>query len=153
MGGGELDLLRRDGKITLVFERAPDQRASATLHAMLMGGLVVASSTPPSTQFSAPTPRRQRWRSLFSSACAGFAVWNGAEYCSNRTTPRCSTQPHVPSRWLKADSLAGARAQERGRMAARLRCDLGAAGDGEPIPAADREAAWWTRPEWPGCRL
>ena len=31
---------RGDGKITLTFERSPDQRAMTTLHMLVMGGFV-----------------------------------------------------------------------------------------------------------------
>jgi hypothetical protein len=78
MGNGGLDLLRRDGKTILVFERAPDQRASATLRALFMGGLVVTllyaavyailHADPAQSAFAVP---------LFVTGAA-FAVWNGA---------------------------------------------------------------------------
>ena len=77
MGDGGLDLLRRDGKIFLVFERAPDQRAMATLHALFMGGLVVALLYGSVYAILYLDPARSALVVPFFLACAAFAGWNG----------------------------------------------------------------------------
>ena len=79
MGDGGLDLLRRDGKIILVFERAPDQRASATLQALFMGGLVVALLYSAVYAILHADPAKSALAVPFLIACAGLAVWNGTD--------------------------------------------------------------------------
>jgi hypothetical protein len=79
MGDGGLDLLRRGDKIILVFERAPDQRASATLLALFMGGLVVALLYAAVYAILHADPAKSALAVPFLVGCAGFAVWNGTD--------------------------------------------------------------------------
>ncbi len=79
MGDGGLDLLRRDGKIILVFERGADQRASATLLALFMGGMVAMLVYASVYAILHADPARSALVVPFLVACAGLAIWNAAD--------------------------------------------------------------------------
>jgi len=79
MGDGGLDLLRRDGKIILVFERGPDQRARATIHSLFMGGITAALLYAAVLVILHTDPANSALMAPFMVGCAGFAVWNGIE--------------------------------------------------------------------------
>jgi len=79
MGDGGLDLLRDDGNITLVFERGPDQRATATLHALLMAGITAALLYGAVYMILQADPAQSALMAPVFVGCAGFAVWNGIE--------------------------------------------------------------------------
>jgi ABC-type xylose transport system permease subunit len=69
---------RGDGKITLYFERSPNQRAMATLHVMIMGGLVLGLLSGAMYGLFFATAYNRVSVSLFFIACAGLAAWNGS---------------------------------------------------------------------------
>jgi hypothetical protein len=79
MGDGGLDLLRSDGKITLVYNRAPDQRAMATLHAPFMAGITAVLLYVAVLMILHADPAQSALMVPVYIGCAGFAVWNGIE--------------------------------------------------------------------------
>jgi hypothetical protein len=79
MGDGGLDLLRDDGKITLVYNRAPDQRAMATLHSLFMGGITAVLLYVAVLMILHADPAQSALMVPVCVGCAGFAVWNGIE--------------------------------------------------------------------------
>ncbi len=79
MGDGGLDLLRDDGKITLVFERGPDQRAAATLQALFMGGVIFALLCGCVYAILQLDPARSALVVPLFLVCACLAAWNGFE--------------------------------------------------------------------------
>ena len=60
-----------------MFERAPDQRASATLRALFMSGLVVALLYAAVYAILHADPAQSALAVPFFVAGAAFAVWNG----------------------------------------------------------------------------
>ncbi len=66
-----------EGSITLCFERSPNQRAMAALHALLMGGLVCLLLFG-AIHLLVTAPATRGGTALFLAACAAFAAWNGA---------------------------------------------------------------------------
>jgi len=72
-----MDIEHGEGRITLYFERPPNQRAMATLHALLMSGLVCFLLFG-AIHLLVAGPASRAGTALFFVACAAFAGWNGA---------------------------------------------------------------------------
>jgi hypothetical protein len=69
---------RGDGKITLVFERSPDQRAMTSLHMLIMGGFVVGLLYGAVYGLLYAPLSRSLPVALFFIPCAALAAWNGS---------------------------------------------------------------------------
>src|SRR4051812_20222250 len=101
MGDGGLDLLHRDGKIILAFERSPDQRAMASLQALFVGGMAAALLYGAVYAILYADPSRSALMAPFFIICAGVAPGTASMPCLSLITLRCSTRWHVRSRGLK----------------------------------------------------
>ena len=64
--------------MTLYFERSSNQRAMATLHVLIMGGLAVALLCGAVYKLVHAPFSGSLSTALFLVGCAGFAAWNGA---------------------------------------------------------------------------
>src|ERR1700749_4452250 len=69
---------RGDDKITLTFDRPPDQRAMTTLHMLVMGGFVVGLLYGAAYGLIHAPLSRSLPVALFFVAYAALAAWNGA---------------------------------------------------------------------------
>jgi hypothetical protein len=69
---------RGDGKVTLYFERSPNQQAMAGFHALLMGALVCALLFGAIYRLVHVPPSQSLPIALFFIACAALAAWNGS---------------------------------------------------------------------------
>lgn len=79
MGDARLDVLHSDGKITLVFERGPDQRAMASLHALLLGGVIATLLYGAGYAILYLEASRAAMIATFFIGCAAFGAWNAID--------------------------------------------------------------------------
>lgn len=78
IGGKLMRIECSDAKITLTFERSPEQRAAATLHMLFMGGFAAFLLYYAVYGLLYAPISRSLPVALFFVAGAAFAVWNGS---------------------------------------------------------------------------
>lgn len=79
MGDARLDVLHSDGKISLVFERGPNQRAMGTLNALLLGGVITTLLYGAGYAILYLEASRAAMIATFFIGGAAFGAWNAID--------------------------------------------------------------------------